>query len=48
MNRLASANEAAQYSEGVRYVLVKGTLVVRDGRLQEDFSAGAGHSSQVA
>jgi N-acyl-D-aspartate/D-glutamate deacylase len=32
----------AQYSEGVRYVLVEGTLVVRDGKLQPDATPGQG------
>jgi len=31
-----------QYSEGFRYVLVEGTLVVRDGRIQEGVTPGQG------
>ena len=38
----ASFQNAAQYSEGFRYVLVSGTLVVRDGKLQEGVAPGQG------
>jgi len=33
---------AAQYSQGFRYVLVEGTFVVREGRLQEGAAPGEG------
>jgi len=36
----ATFENAAQYSEGFRYVLVEGTFVVRDGRLQEGVAPG--------
>ena len=36
----ATFQNAAQYSEGFRYVLVAGTVVVRDGRLQEGVTPG--------
>jgi len=32
----------AQYSEGFRYVLVGGTFIVRDGKLQEGATPGQG------
>ena len=38
----ATFQNAAQYSEGFRYVLVSGTLVVRDGKLQEGVAPGQG------
>ena len=36
----ATYEKPAQYSEGFRYVLVEGTLVVRDGRLVEGVAPG--------
>jgi dihydroorotase len=36
----ATFENAAQYSEGFRYVLVEGTFVVRDGRLQDGVAPG--------
>ena len=36
----ATFDEPARYSEGVRYVLVNGTVVLSDGRLQEDVLPG--------
>ena len=38
----ATFQNAAQYSEGFRYVLVEGTFVVRDGKLQEGVAPGKG------
>jgi dihydroorotase len=38
----ATFQNAAQYSEGFRYVLVEGTLVVREGKLQEGVTPGQG------
>jgi N-acyl-D-aspartate/D-glutamate deacylase len=38
----ATFQNAAQYSEGFRYVLVEGTFVVRDGKLQEGVAPGEG------
>jgi N-acyl-D-aspartate/D-glutamate deacylase len=38
----ATYQQPAQYSEGFRYVLVEGTVVVRDGKLQEDLLPGQG------
>jgi N-acyl-D-aspartate/D-glutamate deacylase len=38
----ATFQNAAQDSEGFRYVLVEGTFVVRDGRLQEGVTPGQG------
>lgn len=38
----ATYENAAQYSEGFKHVLVAGTFVVRDGRLQEGSSPGEG------
>jgi len=38
----ATFENAAQYSEGFRYVLVDGTFVVRDGRLQDGVAPGQG------
>jgi N-acyl-D-aspartate/D-glutamate deacylase len=38
----ATFEKAAQYSEGFRYVLVGGTFVVRDGKLQPDVHPGQG------
>jgi N-acyl-D-aspartate/D-glutamate deacylase len=36
----ATFENAAQYSEGFRYVLVEGTFVVRDGKLQDGVAPG--------
>ena len=36
----ATYEKPAQYSEGFRYVLVEGTFVVRDGKLQEGVAPG--------
>jgi N-acyl-D-aspartate/D-glutamate deacylase len=36
----ATFDNAAQYSEGFRYVLVEGTFVVRDGKLQDGMAPG--------
>ena len=36
----ATYENPAQYSEGFRYVMVGGTLVVRDGKLREDVAPG--------
>jgi N-acyl-D-aspartate/D-glutamate deacylase len=38
----ATFQNAAQYSEGFRYVLVEGTFVVREGKLQESVAPGQG------
>jgi len=38
----ATFEKPAQYSEGFRYVLVGGTFVVRDGKLQSDARPGQG------
>lgn len=38
----ATFENPAQYSEGFRYVLVEGTFVVRDGKLQKDVAPGQG------
>jgi N-acyl-D-aspartate/D-glutamate deacylase len=38
----ATFQNAAQYSEGFRYVLVEGTFVVREGKLQEGVAPGQG------
>ena len=38
----ATFQNAAQYSQGFRYVLVEGTFVVREGRLQEGAAPGEG------
>ena len=38
----ATYEKPAQYSEGFRYVLVEGTMVVRDGKLQEGVLPGQG------
>lgn len=38
----ATYENAAQYSDGFKHVLVAGTFVVRDGRLQEGVSPGEG------
>ena len=38
----ATFENGAQYSEGFRHVLVQGTFVVRDGRLQEGVAPGRG------
>jgi dihydroorotase len=36
----ATFEKPAQYSEGFRYVLVEGTFVVRDGKLQDSVRPG--------
>jgi dihydroorotase len=36
----ATYENAAQYSEGFRYVMVEGTFVVRDGKLQDGVAPG--------
>jgi len=36
----ATYEKPAEYSEGFRYVLVNGTFVVRDGKLQDDVAPG--------
>jgi N-acyl-D-aspartate/D-glutamate deacylase len=38
----ATFEKPAQYSEGFRYVLVGGTFVVREGKLQPDVHPGQG------
>ena len=38
----ATFENASQYSEGFRYVLVDGAFVVRDGKVQEGVSPGEG------
>ena len=38
----ATFDNPAQYSEGISYVLVNGTFVVKDGRLQEGVAPGRG------
>ena len=38
----ATYEKPAQYSEGFQYVLVEGTMVVRDGKLQEGVLPGQG------
>ena len=38
----ATYEKPAQYSEGFRYVLVDGVLVVRDGALREGVAPGRG------
>ena len=38
----ATFDNPAQYSEGFRYVLVEGTFVVRDGKLQDGVAPGQG------
>ena len=38
----ATFENPAQYSNGFRYVLVGGRLVVRDGKLQDDVAPGQG------
>jgi N-acyl-D-aspartate/D-glutamate deacylase len=42
----ATFQNPAQYSEGFRYVLVNGTFVVREGRLQEGVAPGQGIKAQ--
>jgi dihydroorotase len=42
----ATFEKPAQYSEGFRYVLVEGTFVVRDGKLQEGAAPGQGIRAQ--
>lgn len=42
----ATFQKPAQYSEGFRYVLVDGTFVVRDGKLQEGVAPGKGIRAQ--
>jgi len=36
----ATYENAAQYSDGFRYVLVSGVFVIRDGKLQESVTPG--------
>jgi dihydroorotase len=43
----ATYENPAQYSEGFRYVLVGGTFVVRDGKLQKDVTPGQAIRAQV-
>jgi N-acyl-D-aspartate/D-glutamate deacylase len=38
----ATFDKPTQYSEGFRYVLVNGTFVVRDGKLQDGVAPGQG------
>jgi N-acyl-D-aspartate/D-glutamate deacylase len=38
----ATYEQPAQYSEGFQFVLVEGTMVVRNGKLQEDVLPGQG------
>src|ERR1700682_3190490 len=42
----ATFQNAAQYSEGFRYVIVEGTFVVRDGKLQDGVAPGQGIRAQ--
>jgi N-acyl-D-aspartate/D-glutamate deacylase len=42
----ATFENPAQYSEGFRYVMVDGTFVVRDGKLQEGVAPGRGILAQ--
>ncbi len=42
----ATFENPGQYSEGFRYVIVNGTFVVREGRLQEGVSPGQGIRAQ--
>ena len=42
----ATFENAAQYSEGFRHVLVEGTFVVRDGKLQDGVAPGQGIRAQ--
>ena len=42
----ATFEKPAQYSEGFRHVLVNGTFVVRDGKLQEGVAPGQGIRAQ--
>jgi N-acyl-D-aspartate/D-glutamate deacylase len=42
----ATFENAAQYSEGFRFVLVAGTFVVRDGKLQDAVAPGRGIRAQ--
>jgi hypothetical protein len=42
----ATYQNPAQYSEGFRYVLVEGTFVVRDGKLQDGVAPGQGIRAQ--
>ena len=42
----ATYENPAQYSEGFRYVMVGGTLVVNDGKLREDVAPGQAIRSQ--
>ncbi|PWU00860.1 MAG: D-glutamate deacylase [Terriglobia bacterium] len=42
----ATFQNAAQYSEGFRYVLVEGAFVVREGKLQEGVAPGQGIRAQ--
>lgn len=42
----ATFEKPAQYSEGFRYVLVEGTLVVREGKLEDGAAPGQGIRAQ--
>ena len=42
----ATFDKPAQYSEGMRYVLVDGTFVVREGKLQDGVAPGRGIRAQ--
>ena len=42
----ATFENPKQYSEGFRYVMVEGTLVVRDGKLQDGVAPGQGIHAQ--
>jgi dihydroorotase len=42
----ATFDKPAQYSEGFRYVLVNGTFVVREGKLQDGVAPGQGIRAQ--
>ena len=42
----ATYENPAQYSAGFRYVLVEGTFVVRDGKLQDGAAPGQGIRAQ--
>ena len=42
----ATFENPAQYSEGFRYVMVDGTFVARDGKLQEGVAPGRGILAQ--
>ena len=42
----ATFENPKQYSEGFRYVIVEGTLVVREGKLQDGVAPGQGIRAQ--